>query len=78
MHKKSWTSSLSPPAVNEIDLSLWRSSADIADDKREFMYDGGWELLSILSHYWKSHQDDTDYAHIQFNVSILWTDLSID
>ncbi|XP_024921176.1 5-hydroxytryptamine receptor 3A, partial [Cynoglossus semilaevis] len=57
-------------SVNEIDLSLWRSSADIADDKREFMYDGGWELLSILSHYWKSHQDDTDYAHIQFNVLI--------
>ncbi|XP_067348624.1 5-hydroxytryptamine receptor 3B isoform X1 [Channa argus] len=57
-------------SVKEIDLALWRSAEAIANDKREFMNDGEWELLSIPSRYWKSHQDDTDYAHIQFNVLI--------
>lgn len=32
------------------------------------MNDGEWELLSIPSHYWQMHQDDTHYAHIRFNV----------
>lgn len=32
------------------------------------MNDGEWELLSIPSRYWQIHQDNTDYAHIQFNV----------
>ncbi|XP_023263434.1 5-hydroxytryptamine receptor 3B [Seriola lalandi dorsalis] len=57
-------------SVKEIDLALWRSAEAIADDKREFMNDGEWELLSIPSHYWQIHQDNTDYAHIQFNVLI--------
>lgn len=60
--------SLSLSAVKEIDLALWRSAEAIANDKREFMNDGEWELLSIPSRYWQIHQDDTDYAHIQFNV----------
>lgn len=55
--------------MKEIDLALWRSAKDIANDKREFMNDGEWELLSIPSHYWHIHQDATDYAQIQFNVS---------
>lgn len=55
-------------AVREIDLALWRSAEVIANDKREFMNDGEWELLSIPSQYWQIHQDNTDYAHIQFNV----------
>uniref|UniRef100_A0A7N8WM53 5-hydroxytryptamine (serotonin) receptor 3B n=1 Tax=Mastacembelus armatus TaxID=205130 RepID=A0A7N8WM53_9TELE len=57
-------------SVKEIDLALWRSAEAIANDKREFMNDGEWELLSIPSHYWQFHQDDTDYAHIQFTVLI--------
>lgn len=58
-------------SVKEIDLALWRSAEAIANDKREFMNDGEWELLSIPSSYWQVHQDDTDYAHIQFNVCAL-------
>ncbi|KAM9332812.1 5-hydroxytryptamine receptor 3B [Pholidichthys leucotaenia] len=57
-------------SVTEIDLALWRSAEAIANDKREFMNDGEWELLSIPSHYWQIRQDNTDYAHIQFNVLI--------
>uniref|UniRef100_A0A667YYA2 5-hydroxytryptamine receptor 3B n=1 Tax=Myripristis murdjan TaxID=586833 RepID=A0A667YYA2_9TELE len=57
-------------SVKEIDLALWRNADTIANDKREFMNNGEWELLSIPSHYWQYHQGDTDYAHIQFNVLI--------
>lgn len=57
--------------MKEIDLALWRSAEAIANDKREFMNDGEWELLSIPSRYWQIHQDETDYAHIQFNVLIV-------
>lgn len=57
-------------SVKEIDLALWRSAEAIANDKREFMNDGEWELLSIPSHYWQIHQDDADYAQIQFNLLI--------
>lgn len=58
----------SPAAVNEIDLALWRTAEAVSSDTREFMNDGEWELLSIPSHYWQMHQDDTHYAHIRFNV----------
>ncbi|KAK1883294.1 5-hydroxytryptamine receptor 3B [Dissostichus eleginoides] len=57
-------------SVKEIDLALWRSAEAIANDKRKFMNDGEWELLSIPSSYWLIHQDDTDYAQLQFNVLI--------
>ncbi|XP_038563478.1 5-hydroxytryptamine receptor 3B [Micropterus salmoides] len=57
-------------SVKEIDLALWRSAEAIANHKREFMNDGEWELLSIPSSYWQIHQDNTDYALIQFNVLI--------
>ncbi|XP_041864189.1 5-hydroxytryptamine receptor 3B [Melanotaenia boesemani] len=57
-------------SVKEIDLGLWRSAEAIAYDKREFMNDGEWELLSIPSQYWQIHQDNTDYAQIQFNLLI--------
>lgn len=59
---------LSFSAVKEIDLALWRSAEAIAGDKREFMNDGEWELLSVPSQYWHIRQDDADYAQIQFNV----------
>ncbi|KAF7645985.1 hypothetical protein LDENG_00195390 [Lucifuga dentata] len=57
-------------SVQEIDLALWRSADSISNDKREFMNDGEWELLSIPSRYWQIRQGDTEYAHIQFNVLI--------
>lgn len=41
------------------------------------MNDGEWELLSIPSRYWQIHQDNTDYAHIQFNVRELLSQLCI-
>lgn len=58
-------------AVNEIDLALWRSADAIANDKREFMNDGEWELLSIPSQYRQISQDNTDYSQIQFNVCVM-------
>ncbi|XP_068600934.1 5-hydroxytryptamine receptor 3B-like [Brachionichthys hirsutus] len=57
-------------SVKEIDLALWRSADAIANDTKEFMTDGEWELLSIPSRHWRAHQDGADYAHIQFNVLI--------
>lgn len=69
-HRLSSLSVISLCAVKEVDLALWRSAEAIANDKRQFMNDGEWELLSIPSHYWQIQQDDTDYAHIQFNVCL--------
>ncbi|XP_041951775.1 5-hydroxytryptamine receptor 3B [Alosa sapidissima] len=57
-------------SVKEVDLAFWRNPEDIASDKRGFMNDGEWELLSVPSRYWRLHVDDQDYAHIQFNVLI--------
>ncbi|XP_029957254.1 5-hydroxytryptamine receptor 3B [Salarias fasciatus] len=57
-------------SVREIDLALWRSAEAVANDKGEFMDDGEWELLSVPTRYWRIRQDDSDYAHIQFNVLI--------
>ncbi|RVE64290.1 hypothetical protein OJAV_G00144050 [Oryzias javanicus] len=57
-------------SVKEIDLALWRSADAIASDKREFMNDGEWELLSIPSQYRQIRQDDADYSQIQFNLLI--------
>lgn len=56
--------------VKEIDLALWRSAEDVANDKREFMNDGEWELLSIPSRHRLVQQDASDYAQIQFNASV--------
>lgn len=56
--------------MKEVDLAFWRNPEEIASDKRGFMNDGEWELLSVPSRYWRLHIDDQDYAHIQFNVSV--------
>lgn len=58
----------SSSSVKEIDLALWRSAEAIANDQREFMNDGEWELLSIPSRYWRLRQDRADYAHVCFHV----------
>ncbi|XP_077449193.1 5-hydroxytryptamine receptor 3B [Stigmatopora argus] len=57
-------------SVREIDLAVWRSAQAIANDQKEFMNDGEWELLSIPSRYWRLQRDDGDYAHVGFNVLI--------
>ncbi|XP_031682609.1 5-hydroxytryptamine receptor 3B isoform X1 [Oncorhynchus kisutch] len=57
-------------SVNEVNLTLWRSAEEIANDQKSFMDDGEWELLSVPSRYWHLRLDDRDYAHIQFNVLI--------
>ncbi|XP_077402842.1 5-hydroxytryptamine receptor 3B [Vanacampus margaritifer] len=57
-------------SVKEIDLALWRSAEAIANDQKEFMNDGEWELLSIPSRYWRLQQDHADYAHVCFHVLI--------
>uniref|UniRef100_A0A9J7XG31 5-hydroxytryptamine receptor 3B n=1 Tax=Cyprinus carpio carpio TaxID=630221 RepID=A0A9J7XG31_CYPCA len=57
-------------SVNEVDLALWRPAEEIANDTKDFMNDGEWELLSVPSHYCTLEQEDRDYAQIQFNVLI--------
>uniref|UniRef100_A0A3P9A3B1 Uncharacterized protein n=1 Tax=Esox lucius TaxID=8010 RepID=A0A3P9A3B1_ESOLU len=57
-------------SVTEVNLTLWRSADEIANNQKSFMDDGEWELLSVPSRYWQVHQDEKDYAHIQFNVLI--------
>ncbi|KAK7925103.1 hypothetical protein WMY93_007413 [Mugilogobius chulae] len=57
-------------SVSEINLSWMREAETIAQDKRQFMNDGEWELLSIPSHYRQIHYGDKEYAHIQFHVLI--------
>uniref|UniRef100_A0A8C7ITW6 5-hydroxytryptamine receptor 3B n=1 Tax=Oncorhynchus kisutch TaxID=8019 RepID=A0A8C7ITW6_ONCKI len=54
----------------EVNLTLWRSAEDIANDQKSFMDDGEWELMSVLSHYWQLRLDGRDYAHNQFYVLI--------
>uniref|UniRef100_A0A3Q0RZ53 5-hydroxytryptamine (serotonin) receptor 3B n=1 Tax=Amphilophus citrinellus TaxID=61819 RepID=A0A3Q0RZ53_AMPCI len=56
-------------SVKEINLALLRNESATANMK-QFMNHGEWELLSIPSRYWLSRQDNTDYAHIRFNVLI--------
>ncbi|KAM9499618.1 LOW QUALITY PROTEIN: 5-hydroxytryptamine receptor 3B-like [Salvelinus alpinus] len=57
-------------SVSEVNLTLWRSAEDIANDQKSFMDDGEWELMSVPSRYWQLRLDGIDYAHIQFNVLI--------
>uniref|UniRef100_A0A4W3GQ48 5-hydroxytryptamine receptor 3B-like n=1 Tax=Callorhinchus milii TaxID=7868 RepID=A0A4W3GQ48_CALMI len=56
--------------VNDVNLTLWRSFAEIEKDTRVFLDDGEWELLSVPSKYAQMHLEGRDYAQIQFNVVI--------
>ncbi|RXM31027.1 5-hydroxytryptamine receptor 3B [Acipenser ruthenus] len=56
--------------VNEVNLTLWRSLEDVANDKSAFMNEGEWELISVPSRYEQLHLDSRDYAQIQFNVVV--------
>lgn len=54
--------------MQEINLALLRNENTTAKDRKQFMNDGEWELLSIPSRYRLSQQNEIEYAYIQFNV----------
>ncbi|XP_020845493.1 5-hydroxytryptamine receptor 3B [Phascolarctos cinereus] len=56
--------------VADLDLAFLRSTEDIKKDKKTFMNDGEWELLSVPSTYQVMHSDAGDFAQIQFHVVI--------
>ncbi|XP_051011801.1 5-hydroxytryptamine receptor 3B [Acomys russatus] len=56
--------------VEDIDLGFLRNRKDIENDKRVFMNDSEWQLLSISSTYHIRQSSAGDFAQIQFNVVI--------
>ncbi|XP_043935398.1 5-hydroxytryptamine receptor 3B [Protopterus annectens] len=57
-------------AVSDIDLALWRSQEEIANNHPKFLTDGEWELLSVPSRYETLHMDSGSYSQIQFHIVI--------
>ncbi|XP_004416438.1 PREDICTED: 5-hydroxytryptamine receptor 3B [Odobenus rosmarus divergens] len=56
--------------VQDVDLAFLRSREDIKHDKKEFLNDSEWELLSVSSTYSILQSSAGDFAQIQFNVVI--------
>ncbi|XP_049713299.1 5-hydroxytryptamine receptor 3B [Elephas maximus indicus] len=56
--------------VEDIDLAFLRSREDIKHDKKAFLNDSEWELLSVPSTYNILQNSAGDFAQIQFNVVI--------
>ncbi|KAG9348586.1 hypothetical protein JZ751_002322 [Albula glossodonta] len=57
--------------INDINISLIRTTEEVMYDKSVFMNQGEWELLHILSKYNSFSIDDTDhYAEIKFHLVI--------
>ncbi|XP_074070482.1 5-hydroxytryptamine receptor 3B-like [Macrotis lagotis] len=56
--------------VADLDLAFLRSTEDIKKDKKMFVNDGEWELLSVPSTYHVMHSEAGDFAQIQFHVVI--------
>uniref|UniRef100_A0ABI7ZCM3 5-hydroxytryptamine receptor 3B n=1 Tax=Felis catus TaxID=9685 RepID=A0ABI7ZCM3_FELCA len=56
--------------VEDVDLAFLRSREDIKHDKKEFLKDSEWELLSVSSTYNILQSNTGDFAQIQFNVVI--------
>ncbi|XP_004688896.2 PREDICTED: 5-hydroxytryptamine receptor 3B [Condylura cristata] len=56
--------------VEDVDLAFLRSKDDIKHDKKAFLNDSEWELLSVSSTYNILHSSTGDFAQIQFNVVI--------
>ncbi|XP_027703093.1 5-hydroxytryptamine receptor 3B [Vombatus ursinus] len=56
--------------VADLDLAFLRSTEDIKKDKKTFVNDGEWELLSVPSTYQVMHSEAGDFAQIQFHVVI--------
>ncbi|XP_021093525.1 5-hydroxytryptamine receptor 3B [Heterocephalus glaber] len=56
--------------VEDIDLGFLRNREDIKHDKKAFLNDSEWELLSVSSTYNILQRSAGDFAQIQFNVVI--------
>uniref|UniRef100_A0A8C0JQS9 5-hydroxytryptamine receptor 3B n=1 Tax=Canis lupus dingo TaxID=286419 RepID=A0A8C0JQS9_CANLU len=56
--------------VEDVNLAFLRSREDIKQDKKEFLNDSEWELLSVSSTYNILQSSAGDFAQIQFNVVI--------
>ncbi|XP_034864868.1 5-hydroxytryptamine receptor 3B isoform X1 [Mirounga leonina] len=56
--------------VQDVNLAFLRSREDIKHDKKEFLNDSEWELLSVSSTYSILQSSAGDFAQIQFNVVI--------
>jgi 5-hydroxytryptamine receptor 3 len=54
--------------VEDIDLDLLSHREDITHDKKVFLNDSEWELLSVSSAYNILQSSVGDFAQIQFNV----------
>lgn len=56
--------------VEDIDLGFLRNQEDIENDKRAFLNDSAWQLLSVTSSYHIRQSSAGDFAQIRFNVVI--------
>ncbi|XP_045693331.1 5-hydroxytryptamine receptor 3B [Phyllostomus hastatus] len=56
--------------VEDVDLAFLRSREDIKHDKKAFLNDSEWELLSVSSTYNILQSSAGDFAQIQFHVVI--------
>ncbi|KAK7807854.1 hypothetical protein U0070_024032 [Myodes glareolus] len=56
--------------VEDIDLGFLRTKEDIENDKRSFLNDSEWQLLSVSSTYRTLRNSAGNFAQIQFNVVI--------
>ncbi|XP_012371290.1 5-hydroxytryptamine receptor 3B [Octodon degus] len=56
--------------VEDVDLGFLRNREDIKHDKKSFLNDSEWELLSVSSTYNILQISAGDFAQIQFNVVI--------
>uniref|UniRef100_I3M0S7 5-hydroxytryptamine receptor 3B n=1 Tax=Ictidomys tridecemlineatus TaxID=43179 RepID=I3M0S7_ICTTR len=56
--------------VEDVDLGFLRNREDIKHDKKPFLNDSEWELLSVSSTYSILQSNTGDFAQIQFNVVI--------
>lgn len=54
--------------VEDIDLGFLRTKEDIENDKRSFLNDSEWQLLSVSSTYHILRNSAGNFAQIQFNV----------
>ncbi|KAE8592681.1 hypothetical protein XENTR_v10018849 [Xenopus tropicalis] len=56
--------------VNDLNISIWRSSEEISKDKSIFLNDGEWELLSVPSSFEILHTQGGNFAQVHFNLVI--------
>ncbi|XP_046322988.1 5-hydroxytryptamine receptor 3B [Marmota monax] len=56
--------------VEDVDLGFLRNREDIKHDKKTFLNDSEWEVLSVSSTYSILQSNTGDFAQIQFNVVI--------